>query len=465
MPRRLYSSGIVSVLALSIGMSAPALGAIAGVPETPRPGELPGAWLVWSNDSFGGELGTTSDDYRTNSFNGGVRVGPQWIIAVDYSMMTYLKIPGSKTRSDELTTTLGYRYEVPTIPETWIAAGAGARLAGNLGGESAQNAWHDIWDYDRLNVPYEESDLAGVGYISAGWAWRPGLATLPALDQRLGLFVSGAALASTSGELNSALTVHLAATGRDAAFWVGLRQQYNTGDTLSATAAAVADHENGTLLLLGTSAGAIYFEGSTDLSSKATQGRIGFMWHRGSGITPPQIAEVEGILGLYEGYAIGLQYRWRPTWLDELAQSHAALIIDYRFGQYPGVNWRGNNVVVRQPLLGIDVSALAPRDGFMLTPFAYLGCGVREERVELTSSTARFPTDSAIRGVVQGGVGLRCHWGALPHGERTARYGVSLVYDIWKPFNDAVVSNGVETGIYQEANASAGLRLAATVAW
>jgi hypothetical protein len=344
-------------------------------------------------------------------------------------------------------------------------AGAGARVAGNLGGQSIQNAWHEVWDYEALDVPYDDSDFAGVGYVNAGWAWRPALPNLPTLDQRLGLFINSAALVSTSGELNSALTGYLAATGRDAACWIGVRQQYNTGDTLSSTAAAVADYENGTQLLLGASAGAIYFEGSTDFSSKATQGRIGFMWQRGSGGKQPTIAEVEGILGLYEGYAIGLQYRWRPNWLDQLTDRHASLMIDYRFGQYPGVNWAGNNIVVRQPLIGVDLAALAPRDGFMLTPFAYLGCGVREERVEKTSSNSRFPTDGAIRGVVQGGVGLRCHWGALPHGERTARYGVSLVYDWWKPFNEAVVSNGYETGIYQEANASAGLRLAATVLW
>ena len=362
MPRRLYVTGIVSALALFIGASAPVFGGVAGVPESPRPGELPGAWLVWSNDSFGGELGGTTDDYRTNSFNGGVRVGPQWVVAVDYSMLTYLKVPGSETRSDELTATLGYRYEVPSVPETWIAAGAGARFAGDFGGESGQNKWHEMWGYKLVNAPYEENDSAGVGYINAGWAWRPALPTFPTFDQRLGLFVSGAALGSTSGELNTALTVHLAASGRDAAFWVGLRQQYNTGDTLSKTAAEVAEYENGSFLLLGMSAGAIYFEGSTDLSRKATQGRLGLMWHRGSGIQKPQIAEVEGIIGLYEGYSIGLQYRWRPTWLDEMTHSHAALMIDYRFGQYPGVNWSGNNVVVRQPLLGVDVSAFPPSD-------------------------------------------------------------------------------------------------------
>jgi hypothetical protein len=465
MSHRLPILNLVSALAVAVGMSTSVFAAVAGVPETPRPGTLPGTWLVWSNDSFGGELGVNTDDYRTNSFNGGIRLSQEWVLAVDYSMMTYLQTRGSKTRSDELTATLGYRYEVPTLPETWMMAGVGARIAGNLGGESAQNAWHDIWGYDQLHVPYEDSDSAGVGYLAAGWAWRPELEHLPNVNQRLGIFLNGAALASTSGELNSALSLYLAATGRDAALWIGLRQQYNTGDTLSATAAKVADRETGTNLLLGTSAGAWFFEGSTDLASKATQGRIGFMWQRGPGISRPQIAEVEGILGLYEGYAIGIQYRWRPTWLDEMADGHASLMIDYRFGQYPGVNWSGNNVVVRQPLFGIDVAALAPRDGFMLTPFAYVGAGVREERVEITSNRARFPEDSAVRGVAQGGIGLRCHWGKLPDGERTARYGVSLVYDVWLPFSEATVSNGRETGVYQQSNDSTGLRLAATVSW
>ena len=177
------------------------------------------------------------------------------------------------------------------------------------------------------------------------------------------------------------------------------------------------------------------------------------------------MAEVEGILGLYEGYALGLQYRWRPHWLTALSDGRAALMIDYRFGQYPGMDWYGNNVVVRQPLLGAEWAWAPPRDGFQLTPFTYLAAGVREETVETTLPGARFPNDRAVRAVVQGGVGLRCYWGALPSGERTARYGVSVVYDVWQPLGEATVSNGTEVGVYQQRNGAAGLRLAATVAW
>jgi hypothetical protein len=36
---------------------------------------------------------------------------------------------------------------------------------------------------------------------------------------------------------------------------------------------------------------------------------------------------------------------------------------------------------------------------------------------------------------------------------------------MWQPIGTATVSNGFETGTYQERNGAAGLRMAATVAW
>jgi len=452
-------------MALAIGLAQPLNAAIAGVPEEPRPGTLPGAWMTWSNDSFGGELGQNTDDFRTNAFSGGIRVGESWVVAFDYSMLTHLAILGDEQRSDELTMTLGYRHEFTALPRAWAAAGAGLRLAGNLGGESAQNRWHDLWGYDRVSVPYEDGGSAGVAYVAAGWSYIPELSLVDFLDQRVGIHVSSAGLASTGGEFHGQASLQLAATGRDAAFWFGVRGLLNGGTTITDTAGYVADHEEGTWLVFGTSAGAWSFEGGTNVATEATVGRIGFMWRRGQAEGPAQVAEIEGILGLYEGYSLGLQYRWRPHWLDQLSGGRAAMMVDYRFGQYPGVEWYGNNVVVRQPLLGIDLAWAPPRGGFQLSPFVYLAAGVREETVEITLPGARFPEDNAVRAVIQTGVGLRCYWGTLPIGDRTARYGLSVVYDVWQPLGDATVNNGVETGTYQERHGAAGFRLASTVAW
>jgi hypothetical protein len=453
---------LVAGLCLVVGLQSSGWAVVAGVPEDQRPGTLPTAWLGWSNDSFGGELGRNTDDYRTNAFYGGVRIARNWIVAFDYSMLTYLEVPKKELRADELTATLGYRHDFAELPESWVAAGIGVRHSGDLSGQNVQNEWHNIWDYDRVNVTYEESRTAGVGYVAGGWAWRP---ESEAVRQRFGIFVNGAALTTETGELNSALSVNAALAGRDAAFWLGLRQNYNTGENLSVTADKTAEHENGTWLMVGASAGAWFFEGGTSLKNGGTQGRLGFLWDRGTDSKPAQISDIEGVLGLYDGYALGLQYRWRPAWLDEFSNQRMSLMLDYRFGQYPGVDWRGNNILFRQPVVGLDASLFPVQEGLYITPFAYSAVGVREEKVELTYAKARFPSDSAVRGVVQAGVGLRCFWGKLPGGQRTTRYGISLVYDWWLPWNDAVVSNGQETGIYQEANAAAGIRLATTVAW
>ncbi|HEX3133529.1 MAG TPA: hypothetical protein VHX44_08085, partial [Planctomycetota bacterium] len=198
---------------MAVGIAAPACAAIAGVPEEPRPGTLPGAWAVWSNDSFGGELGENTDDYRTTSLNGGFRVGDHWLVALDYSMLTHLATPGAEERSDELTATIGYRHDVIGLPHAWIAGGAGIRIAGDLHGEAVQNAWHDLWGYDNVKVPYEDGGTTGVAYVTGGWTLIPDLHLVKFLDHRLGIHLSGAALATTGGEFQDVASLQFAATG------------------------------------------------------------------------------------------------------------------------------------------------------------------------------------------------------------------------------------------------------------
>ena len=68
---------VISVVALGLAAAA-----VPGLPDAPRPGPLPTAWLNWANDTFDGEIGETADDLRTNAFAGGARLG-RILIAAD----------------------------------------------------------------------------------------------------------------------------------------------------------------------------------------------------------------------------------------------------------------------------------------------------------------------------------------------------------------------------------------------
>ncbi len=462
------------VVGTCLALEPTAWGAIAGIPDSPRPGVIPTAWVGWSNDSFGGEMGRDTDDFRTNAFNAGLRLDERWLAAVDDSMLTDANVPAARqSRSDELTATVGYLVlpgtDLGAWGKTWVSAGVGARLSGNLGGASMQNRFHDLLGYERIELPYDRSAFDGVGYLSASWLWLDrdaGLGTAFLDRGHLGIGVDAAGLASTGGETQVSLGAKLVAVGRDGSFFLGLRQQFNQGPQASASAAAVAAHEAGTWLVYGSSAGGWYFEGGANLDTQASMGRIGWMWQRGGARDEqPEITEMEGLIGLYQGYSLGLQCRWQPQWVRDSVGSQVSLLFDYRFGQYPSTEWNDDMVVVRQPLIGVDLALTPPRDGFQVTPFVYLGVGVREERIRTDGSEPRFEPQRAVRGVAQGGAGVRVYWGKLPGGEVTARYGISLVYDRWQPFSEATAVNGTDRETYQRPGGGFGIRLAATVAW
>ena len=468
------ASALLGIAAL-LAPALPLWSAIAGVPEAPRPGPYPAAWVEWSNDSFGGEMGHDSDDYRTNAFSGGAHRG-RWLFGADYSMLTDYRSPGATgTRSDEATVTVGWQL----LPEGsaglggtgTLAAGAGLRLAGDLGGGAVQNRFHDSVGYQRVDIPYQGGGLDGVGYAAGSWMWlndESGWWTpFGRVDeQRIGVEITGAALASTGGELQSELGLRVLVLGQDGSLSLGLRRAWNGGHHASLAAHAVGRHEDGTWLVVGSSAGGWSYEAGFDLADQATMGHVGWSWGRGPARSDRAgRTEMEGIIGLYQGYSLGVQYRWQPTWMRGDGPLQTSLLFDYRFGQYPGPDWNDNVVIVRQPVLGVDLSWGRPHDGFQCTPFTYVAVGIREERVRASGDFPRFPDQSATRGVVQGGLGARLYWGRLPQGETTARYGISVLYEAWKPFSDARAVAGSDSDTYQRASGGLGLRLAATVAW
>jgi hypothetical protein len=459
-------------------MVAPAWGLVAGVPETPRPGPLPTAWLGWTNDSYGGCIGKDMDDFRTNSFSFGLR-WERFVLASDYSMFTdYRSSNASLKRSDETTTTVGYEI----IPDgdmiaggrTWLAVGAGARVSGDMGGDTVQNRWHDLLRYRRIEVDYaSEKGIEAVAYGSGRWQFtNADTLSLPVIGdiapRRAGFEVEGSVLVSSDGSVDGSIGISLVVVGFDGAASLGVHQEFHKGHRSSEPAYATAGHESGTWVTVSSSAGGWFYRIGYNLDEQSGLGTIGWMWDRPAGRDiDAGVGVVEGIVGFYQGYSYGFQYRWHAAWLNELVDDRLAFLVDYRFGQHPQQNWRHNGLVVRQPLVGVDWSLADAQDGFQIVPFIYGGVGIREEKVVVNGPRPRFPNQKNITGVAQGGVGLRVFFGDRPTRSDPARYGLSLVYDGWLPFKRATAENafGTDEDTYQKPGHGFGVRLAAQVMW
>ncbi len=464
----------VRALMLIAAMIPAAVAAVPGIPEAPRPGTPPAVWVGWSNDSFGGEFGENTDDFRTNALTLGMNL-ERYLVAVDYSMLTD-RYDDTPERTDQLTATLGYLVldGVTAGPgaKAWLSAGGGLRLTGAMGGQEVQNAWHDALEFRRIELPDDAAAVEGVGYLHGEWMWTdvtpPGLVDLPYLRPgQMGVLLEATTLGTTGGEVLGEVGASLVLIGMDAHARIGVMQALAAGNGPNDTAQAVSENETGTWFTYGASAGGWYLEGGWNLSDEGTVGKIGWQWGRSQGRREPaQMAEVEGLLSVYQGYSLGVQYRWQPEWVTDLGGRQLALVADYRFGRYPGDGWYHNTVVTRQPLVGLDYRFFESGPGLSLSPFV-TGCvGVREERVVADGANPTFGDDQAISPVVQGSVGIRVAFAPSTLKKNGPSYGFSLVYDHWLPLTGAEVTNDAgDVGEYMEANGSLGVRLNARVAW
>jgi len=456
---------LASVLTLGV-----ALAAVPGLPDAPRPGPLPGAWLIWANDTFDGEIGETPDDLRTNAFAGGVRLG-RILLAADYSILTDRGfIDAHRGRSDELTTTAGVLLIDDRLRDGWsarLAAGVGARWSGDLGGEGIQNGWHRQIGEDTIEVPYEEGDPVGLGWGEGAWLQTGGLPRVPLLaGGQLGIEAHAAGLVTGAGEIQASAGVRLVLLGRDGWVHVGVVRDWRGGDPATATAARVAEEESGNAIEYGVGAGALGLAFAVNLDHGYGSGALSFATGRRPAVAgPAQLAEVEGGLGLYAGYALGWQYRWRPGLIGRLIGGRCAALVDYRYGRVAPAGWEDNHLVARQGLVGIEVAAAPPRDGFQLVPFVYVAGGVRQEAVTAVGDRPRYGDQDAVAPVVQGGLGLRIAAGRLPRaGGEAPRYALSFTYDGWLPLRDAGLIEDPDERYLLPALAL-GARISALVRW
>ncbi len=462
---------------LALPMAAAYAAAIPGIPEAPRPGNLPETWITWSNDAFGGEIGKNSDDFRTNAMSLYHRFGDKWIASLDHSTLT-VKATNTTAghRSDELSTGATYvlyeRHDAPIA--SFFGTSAGIRLSGKHGGAFIQNNWHELGGINTVDLDYEDGTNSAWLGLHGSWIFTK---TLPfhlhvapfAPSGRWGLGLDVSNLLTTNGTFEGALGLRGMLMGKDGGMWLGLREEIRAGQHDTRTTEAVAEHEDGTWISYGASVGSFFFQGGYNLKNEAAMGSVGGLWNRPLNPSGQNNATLMGEIGAtINSYGIGVQFRWRPQWTHKLGRfaDFATVLVDYRFGSVPGVEWADNTLRSQQALVGLDLAFLPLQDGWQFQPFSYLGLGYRYENTHIEGPNPQFAQQHEVgAAVVQGGLGLRTFWGDLPKDGTGIRYGLSTTFDIWQPFHEDTFTEGALSEDVLQAHNSISVRLIAHVGW
>lgn len=464
---------------------------IAGQPQPPTPAPMPGVWASFQDDLIGDAVLNT-DDYRT----GGLRLNGRGdlvedvgvVMAVDYSALTDRGLntlpPG---RCDELTASVGLAWDGldrggGRVRPLLVVAGGG-RLAGNLGGQSAQNDIHRTCGFNPVFLPYGHDQafafqgnvygrvVADVLHIGVG---------------SLGLAVDGGTLMSSAHERQSFTGLRAVSMGGHGIAWVGGRHQWHNGDTQSATAQAVAEHEQGWWIDWGLGLGPIreqagggdraswgvWLDGAVNPGTKAIDGSVGLVWGVTSAARKDTVRTVvEPVFftqtnGGAIGIRLGLPLRCGGDW-------YLTPVLDYHHGAVSGHDWPGNELDANQMTLGLEPSYRHRFAGTRLVAgaYAHVDGGVRVEGIAEKTQPARFAHASATRGVVTGGAGiiLACLCADAPRADAGATevgtVSLRLGYDGWLPWSGATVEDAAGVERYQQAGGSAVAGLGLSVAW
>ncbi len=443
----------------------------AGAPETPRPGEYPRAWLSWIDDSLNGEVGDNRDDFRSNAFVAGCRVR-SLLACVDYANLTDKRgLGGRPARVDVLTATLGGVYD--RRAESWsaeLAAGAGGRRSGDIGGARLQNGWHAALGLPRVELPYERSDDEGVAYLRGEWLGHAALTPLPG---EAGIEFSVGAMAGTGGELEGAAGAKSLWLGEDGVAWFGVTLRFAAGDQPSPTARVVADHETGWWLDAGFSLGPCAIGAGVEPRTRSASGSLSALIPLEPMTRHAPVSTVVGEFGAtVTAYGLVSQVRWSAAHLERVLGAwmgrRASWVIDYRYGRVPGFAQDDTSLRFRQLGAGLDVAAwpdpLGARDSRWLPrPFAAVLVGWRQERLQHEGPSSAWEEDSAQRAVLCGSLGVRV---AMSDGDGGETYGASASIDAWRPLGMATARSSTGGQLdFQRGGVGASLRFVCAAPW
>ncbi len=109
------------------------------------------AWLDYEQDNFA----FGPDDGYTAGFKAGTDLGDAgagWRVMASWGIYTDRD---AGTRQDEALATLQRRFQADWAPGASWTAGTGLWVAGDLGGEAVQDAWHHLTGEERFDLVYE----------------------------------------------------------------------------------------------------------------------------------------------------------------------------------------------------------------------------------------------------------------------------------------------------------------------
>ena len=439
---RLRSVRLPSVRLLAHTAMAVVAGLPAGVAAETLPGlplsAAPSMWVTLGNDSWGPQLIDNRDDGRTAELTVGGGSGP-WRVTVNASMLTDKP---SQRRSDELTATVAYALWQDDLSAVQVAGGG--RVAGDLGGASIQQRWHEAvgYAYDKLIYDPAEVHLDPLVGLTAYRDWRRSMWGVRGLAQGS---VTG------HGELQGLLGGHLLFVIPGVQWWGGPEYQVRGGASVGPVAEKIAAQERGLWLASGLHVGCLTASIGSTLHGDAVEGTLGY--------ATPSVAQTAGLWKLTAeiGATItvpGLVQRLRAAKRDLPIEVR----LDTRAGTVPGQNFEHDSVRYRQVSVG---PGWAPRWGnnvVVVGPDVDAGIGWRVDGTVPEDSAAQLPE------LKRHGVTLTSSLGAAADVrlEPALQVGVSGSWDLSQP-----LANELHVGPAKVLSLMSGwsVRVSSTVSW
>lgn len=466
---------VCSVLSGMFAVCSQAAAATPGVPDWVRPGPLPTVTFLWLNDAFGGEIGSNTDDFRSNAIALQIR-HRRWLFLADHAVLTakddLAKDQGS--RLDEVSFAAGY-VVLDQQQHVWDryhgAVGLGARYSGSeAGGEDIQNGWHEVIAKEKLRLDYEDTEEwdAYAWWQLNGLLSSRALFDVPGIDfvgaGRWGVSAETTGRALSNNEIQGEIGSRFLLLGREGILWLGSSYAWRAGEPHNHTAEEVAAREEGPYLNYGIQAGIWFVEGGWNWDTDASIGRVGLSWGRHEDDALPGDETVIGEFGqTFGSEGLGAQLRWQPEdFTNRAILADSRLFIDLRFGSVATLEIEGNDSISQQVLLGFDWTPFAWEAQWLRCEgMVQAGGGVRIESLEADGPDPTFADQRAVAPVVQGAVGIRLWTEICDH-----RVGLSGSYDAWLPiWDEPITGAGGSRAALNQPDQGISVRLMTSVQW
>jgi len=245
--------------------------------EAPNIQELPDMWLSWMDNNL---AAGDQDNNRAFSFNLGIKLPYNLIFSINDSALTedYTTL----TRIDEVSFSMGYLWQ-PTS-DFYLIPSIGSRLRGNYSNQSIQQNWDARWGFRSIQVNYQEAPTVYTAGLVAEYTKEFASTSYnDTTSAHYGISLRGVGSITTEGEQESALQAilyanhHLIKSSHDS-IYVGVRQEFHSGNSGSITAYQVQGVEKGIYGLIGFMLDdLIYYE--SGYSKSYCYGEVGFIFN------------------------------------------------------------------------------------------------------------------------------------------------------------------------------------------